>query len=76
MDKEIGKKVTEIVCQAWKELDASLFEPILSEDFEYISVWVLETMKGKDRYMDYITGKFESITLNPVYNLAIMVKYL
>ena len=68
MDKEIGKKVTEIVCQAWKELDASLFEPILSEDFEYISVWVLETMKGNDRYMDYITGKFESIKKgnNPV----------
>ena len=68
MDKEIGKKIPEIVCQAWNELDASLFETILCEDFEYISVWILETMKGKDRYIDYITGKYQSIrnSNNPV----------
>ena len=44
MNKELKKRIAEIVCQAWNELDASLFESILSEDFEYISVWVLETM--------------------------------
>ena len=68
MDKDLKKEIAEIVCQAWNELDASLFKSILSEDFEYISVWVIETMKGKDRYMDYITGKFESIKKgnNPV----------
>ena len=68
MEKKLNKRIAEIVCQAWNELDASLFESILSEDFEYISVWVLETMKGKRRYMDYITGKFESIRKgnNPV----------
>lgn len=52
MDKELNKKVTETVCQAWNKLDASLYESILSENFEYISVWVFETMKGRDRYMD------------------------
>ena len=61
MNNELGKRIADIVCQAWNELDASLFESILSDDFEYISVWVLETMKGKDRYMEYISGKFESI---------------
>lgn len=68
MNKESNKKIAEIVCQAWNELDASLFESVLNEDFEYISVWVFETMKGKDRYMDYITGKFDSIRKgnNPV----------
>ena len=68
MNNEVKKKITEIVCKAWNELDASLLEPILSDDFEYISVWVLETMKGRDRYMDYISGKFESIRngSNPV----------
>ena len=54
MNNELGKRIADIVCQAWNELDASLFESILSDDFEYISVWVLETMKGKDRYMEYI----------------------
>ena len=44
MNKEIGKKIAETVCKAWNTLDGSLFESILSDDFEYISVWVLETM--------------------------------
>lgn len=68
MNNELGKCIAEVICRAWNELDASLFEPILSDDFEYISVWVLETMKGKDRYMEYISGKFESIKKgnNPV----------
>ncbi len=61
MNNELGKSIAEVMCRAWNELDASLLEPILSDDFEYISVWVLETMKGKDRYMEYISGKFESI---------------
>lgn len=61
MDKNLNKRITEMVCQAWNELDASLFESILSEDFEYISFWVLETMKGKGRYTDYIKEKFEAI---------------
>ena len=58
---ELEKQLVEIVCRAWNELDASLLEPIISDDFEYISVWVLETMKGKERYMDYISGKFDAI---------------
>ena len=68
MNKEYNKNIAEIVCKAWNELDASPFESILNEDFEYISVWVFETIKGKDRYMEYITGKFESIknSDNPV----------
>ncbi len=68
MNKEIGKQIADIVCDAWNTLDSSLFEAILSDDFEYISVWVFETMKGKDRYMEYISGKFESIRKgnNPV----------
>ena len=61
MNKELYKRLTKIVCQAWNELDASLFGSILSEDFEYVSVWVIETMKGKERYLDYIEGKFEAI---------------
>ena len=68
MNNESGKNIAEIVCRAWNELDASLFKAILSNDFEYISVWVLETMKGRDRYLEYISGKFESIRKgnNPV----------
>lgn len=68
MNGRIDKRIAEIVCQAWNTLDSSLFESILSDDFEYISVWVLETMEGKDKYLEYIKGKFESIKKgnNPV----------
>jgi hypothetical protein len=68
MNKDIGKKIAETVCKAWNTLDGSLFEPILSDEFEYISVWVLETMEGKEKYLEYIKGKFESIRKgnNPV----------
>ena len=61
MDKSLSMSMAEIVCNAWNTLDASLFESILCDDFEYISVWVLETMEGKDKYLKYIKGKFESI---------------
>ena len=62
MEECVGKKIAEIICRAWNTLDASLLVPLLSDDFEYISIWVLETMKGKDRYVEYITGKFKSIS--------------
>ena len=68
MEENHGKRIADIICQAWNTLDASLFEAILCDDFEYISVWVLETMEGKDKYLEYIKGKFESIRKgnNPV----------
>lgn len=61
MDKNLSMSMAEIVCNAWNTLDASLFESLLCDDFEYISVWVLETLVGKDKYLKYIKGKFESI---------------
>ena len=68
MEDELKKRIAEDVCQAWNKLDVTLFDTLLSEDFEYVSVWVIETMKGKDRYMEYITGNFDSIRKgnNPV----------
>lgn len=46
MEECVGKRIAEIICRAWNTLDALLFESLLTDDFEYISVWVLETMKG------------------------------
>lgn len=68
MNKEIGKQIADIVCEAFNTLDSSLFETILSDDFEYISVWMVETMKGKDLWLEYISRQIESIRKgdNPV----------
>ena len=55
------KELVAVVAKAWASLDAKMIEPFLSKDFEYESVWVFETMKGKTNYMDYLTGKFQAI---------------
>lgn len=55
------KDLAEIVAKAWNILDAILIEPYLSDDYLYDSFWVFETMKGKDNYMSYLKGKFDTI---------------
>ena len=61
METEKDKTLAEIVCQAWNTLNTEALGPVLSDDFEYISFWVLETMKGKTTYLDYIKRKFSAI---------------
>lgn len=55
------KELVELTAKAWNALDASIIEPYISNDFEYDSFWVFETMKGKERYIDYMTEKFDAI---------------
>lgn len=61
MKNENDKKLAALVCQAWNSLDSRLLEPVLSDDYEYESFWVFETMKGKNTYLDYLKGKFAAI---------------
>ena len=42
--------------KAWNKLDASIIEPLLSDEFTYGSMWVFEELHGKAAYMDYISG--------------------
>ena len=52
------KRYADIICRAYNNLDSSLFEPILSDDFEYISERVQEAKKGKSWFLEYISSKF------------------
>lgn len=61
MKNENDKKLAELVCQAWNSLNSKLLEPVLSDDYEYESFWVFETMKGKNNYLNYLEGKFTAI---------------
>lgn len=48
--------------RAMNTLDPSHLEPSLSpDDFTYSSQWVLENLRGKAAYLDYLKGKFETI---------------
>ena len=55
------KELAETVANTWNALDAKIIEPYLAENFEYESFWVFETMRGKDNYVEYLTGKFGTI---------------
>ncbi len=47
--------------KSWNNLDVSYVKNILSDDFQYTSQWVFETMHGKDKYINYLERKFEVI---------------
>lgn len=47
--------------KAWIHLDVSYLEDALADDFEYESQWVFDVIRGKRNYMDYLSGKFETI---------------
>ncbi|MBS9773782.1 MAG: hypothetical protein KGV59_01315 [Tenacibaculum sp.] len=47
--------------KAWNNLNVSYLENILSDNFEYNSQWVFDTMYGKETYIDYLKGKFKRI---------------
>ncbi len=46
---------------AWNNKDASLLAPYLKEDFHYSSFWVYDEIKTSAEYLEYLSGKFNSI---------------
>ena len=54
-------KVIRTFAESWKKKDASLIEPYITSDFIYSSQWVLEGIKGKGEYINYLSGKFDTI---------------
>lgn len=55
------QEMGEIIADAWRNLDVCGVREILADGYEYNSMWVLETMHGADKYLAYLSGKFESI---------------
>ena len=50
------------LAKAWNNLNVSFIENLLIDDFSYASQWVLEEMKGKDNYINFISTKFQKIS--------------
>lgn len=55
------KSLLDVIISAWQNLDADLLAPYLSDDLKYNSVWVSSTLAGKESYLDYLRGKFETL---------------
>lgn len=49
------------ICKCWNNLDTKYLEPILASNVEYTSQWVFESIIGKQKYIDYLNGKFSAI---------------
>ena len=47
--------------ECWNTLDASKLEPLLAEDVIYDSQWVLESIHGKQAFLNYFSGKMSTL---------------
>lgn len=47
--------------KAWDTLSVGMLSIILHKDLVYNSHWVFETMHGREKYIAYLSGKFETI---------------
>ncbi len=48
------------IIRAWSELDASIIEPLLSDNLHYHSWWDMVEFFSKESFMEYINYRFKS----------------
>ena len=46
---------------AYQNYNASIIEDFLADDMHYASMWVFHEITSKDEYMDYLTGKLQTL---------------
>lgn len=56
-----AKELASLYANAWKRFDASILKDWLDKDFHYSSDCVFDDMASRDEYLDYLTGKFNTI---------------
>jgi hypothetical protein len=53
--------VCNLLAHAYNTQNTAFLEMILADDLLYSSQWVLEEMRGKQVYLDYLSAKFKTI---------------
>ena len=61
MNTKTENQALSAYAEAWNELDASIVEPFLKDDFHYSTFYVFAEIKSKDEYLNYLRGKFQAI---------------
>jgi hypothetical protein len=56
-------EILKIYAACWNSLDSSKLNLYLHEAVEYNSMWVLETIVGKQAFIDYFSGKLNTLKL-------------
>lgn len=64
MEKFDQKQLVYLLAEAWNTLSIDRIEPYLSEDIEYDSHWVFETLTGKSAFLAYLNGKFNTLKIH------------
>ena len=49
------------LAEAYQTYNASIIEDYLADEMRYASMWVFHEMTSKDEYMDYLTGKLQTL---------------
>ena len=49
------------LAEAYQTYNASIIEDYLADEMRYASMWVFHEMTSKDEYMEYLTGKLQTL---------------
>lgn len=49
------------LAKTYQTYEVSIIEDCLADDMHYASMWVFHEMTSKDEYMDYLTGKLQTL---------------
>ena len=60
-EPSVEMSLTDIIAHSWNSLDVDYLSPYLADDFRYNSAWISNTLSGKERYLDYLRGKFDTL---------------
>ena len=56
-------EILKMYAACWNSLDSSKLKNLLHEEVEYNSMWVFETIVGKQAFIDYFSGKLNTLKL-------------
>lgn len=59
------REAAEIVKRSYENADFTEMYPLMAQDYEHLSFWVIEVLRGKERAMHYYDGKGEAIRKSP-----------
>jgi len=56
-------EILKMYAACWNSLDSSILKNLLHQEVKYNSMWVLESIVGKQAFIDYFSGKLNTLKL-------------
>ena len=58
------KDILRIYAECWNTLNSAKLKFFLSDHVEYNSQWVIQSIKGKDEFLNYFNEKLKTLRIN------------